>query len=121
MSAIVYDPIGIVESSITQPLRPEVIRTLESRLVLEPRFVPAIAALEIGQHLLVIYHLHRAEKWQDRYMAELITRRTACRPNSIGVTLTRIVALHGSTITVVGLDAINSSPILDIKLVQANL
>jgi len=88
---------------------------VESRLVLEPRFAPAVAALKVGQHLLVVYHLHRAEGWLDEWMEELLTRRIACRPNPIGVTLTRIVALGGSTITVVGLDAINGSPILDIK------
>ena len=115
MSAITYHPIGIVECPIAEPLRPEVIRAVESRLVLEPRFAPAVAALEVGQHLLVVYHLHRTEPWQHRHIAELFTRRIACRPNSIGVTLSRIVALASSTITVVGLDAINGSPVLDIK------
>jgi tRNA (Thr-GGU) A37 N-methylase len=115
MSVIAYQPIGIVECPIIDPLRPEDIRSLESRLVLEPRFAPAVAVLKVGQHLLVIYHLHQIEKWHDRYMTELFTRRIAYRPNPIGVTLTRIVALNGSTITVVGLDAIDGSPILDIK------
>lgn len=115
MTAVAYHPIGIVECPIAEPLRPEVIRAVESRLVLEPRFAPAIAALEVGQHLLVVYHLHHAEAWQDQHMEELFTRRIAGRPNPIGVTLTRIVALSGATITVVGLDAINGSPILDIK------
>jgi len=85
MSAIIYHPIGIVKCSITKPLHPEVIRAIESQLVLEPRFAPAVAILEVGQHLLVV------------------------------VTLTRVVALSDSTITVVGLDAIDGSPILDIK------
>lgn len=115
MSAIEYHPIGIIECAVTEPLRPEIIRAVESRLVLEPHFAPAVAALEVGQHLLVVYHLHRVVQWQDRCMKELFTRRIACRPNPIGVTLTRIIALNGSTITVVGLDAINGSPILDIK------
>jgi tRNA (Thr-GGU) A37 N-methylase len=115
VSVIVYHPIGIVECPITEPLRPEVIRAVESRLVLEPRFAPAVAALGVGQHLLVVYHLHRVEEWQGHHMDELFTRRIAPRPNPIGVTLTRVVALSGSIITVVGLDAINSSPILDIK------
>ena len=110
-----YRPIGTVACPAEESLRPEVIRAMESRLVLEPRFAPAVAALEVGQHLLVIYHLHRAEPWEDRHMPELFTRRIASRPNPIGVTLTRVVALEGSTITVVGLDAINGSPILDIK------
>ena len=115
MPVIAYNPIGIVENPIAEPFRPEVIRAIESRLVLQPRFAPAVAALEVGQQLLVIYHLHRSEEWQDRLMPELMTRRIACRPNPIGVTLTRIVSLNSSTITVVGLDSINGSPILDIK------
>jgi tRNA (Thr-GGU) A37 N-methylase len=90
-------------------------RGKESRLVLEPRFAPAVAALEVEQHLIVVYYLHCAEAWQDNLTPELFTRRIACRPNPIGVTLTRVVALNGSTISVVGLDAIDGSPILDIK------
>jgi tRNA (Thr-GGU) A37 N-methylase len=77
---------------------------VDSRLVLEARFAPAVVALEIGQHLLVIYHLHCAEAWHEHHMAELFTRRIASRPNPIG-----------ATVTVVGLDAVNGSPILDIK------
>ena len=115
MSPIVYSPLGIVESPIAEPLRPEMIRAVEARLVLEPRFVPAVATLELGQHLLVVYHLHRSEAWHASLMPVWLTRRIACRPNPIGVTLTRIVALQDATITVIGLDAINGSPILDIK------
>ena len=115
MSPIVYSPLGIVESPIMEPLRPEVIRAVEARLVLEPRFASAVATLEVGQHLLVVYHLHQSEAWHDRLMTEWLTRRIACRPNPIGVTLTRIIALQGATITVIGLDAINGSLILDIK------
>jgi len=112
---IAYRPIGFVESAITEPLRPEAMRGVESRLVLEPRFAPAAAALEVGQHLLVVYHLHRAGEWQGGLMAELFTRRIASRPNPIGITLVRVVAVHGATLTVVGLDAVDGSPILDIK------
>ena len=115
MVPITYYPIGIVASPLRVPLRPEAMRGVPARLVLEPRFAPAVAALEVGQHLLVVYHLHHADEWQDRHAKELFTRRIACRPNAIGVTLTRVVALEGSTITVVGLDAIDGSPILDIK------
>jgi tRNA (Thr-GGU) A37 N-methylase len=113
--SITYQPIGLVECAIIIPLRPEVIRAEESRLVLAAHFAPAVAALEVGQHLLVVYHLHQAAPWQERLMPEVFTRRIASRPNAIGVTLTRVVALQGSTVTVVGLDAINGSPILDIK------
>ena len=115
LTIIQYCPIGFVESPIAAPLRPDEMRKVESQLVLGPYFALAVAALEVSQHLLVVYHLHRAEPWEDHHMPELFTRRIASRPNPIGVTLTRVVALEGSTITVVGLDAIDGSPILDIK------
>ena len=105
----------MVECSIRESVRPELIRGKAARLVLEPRFATAVEHLKIGQHLLVIYHLHHSAAWQAESMPELLTRRISNRPNPIGVTLTRVVALDGSTITVVGLDALDGSPILDIK------
>ena len=98
-----------------EPVRPELIRGQTSRLVLDPGFAPAVAALGVEAHLVVVYHLHRAAAWDDRLAGELFARRTSCRPNSIGVTLVRVVGTEGSTITVVGLDALDGSPILDIK------
>jgi tRNA (Thr-GGU) A37 N-methylase len=112
---VCYRPIGVVECPISEPLRPEEIRAVESRLVLEPRFAPAVAALEAGQHLWIVYHLHRAGPWQERHVAALLRRRYPSRPNPIGVTLVRVVAAEGSTIAVVGLDAIDGSPVLDVK------
>ena len=112
---IAYRPIGTVASPAREPLRPELIRGVEARLVLGPDFEPAVAALEVGQHLVVVYHLHRTQSWDAHYTGELFTRRIACRPNPIGVTLVRVVATEGSTISVIGLDAIDGSPILDIK------
>ena len=110
-----YRPIGFVKSPFTRLVRPEMIRSAEAELVLEEHFTPAVAALEAGQHLIIVYHLHRIDGWQEQLMPELFTRRMPCRPNPIGVTVVRIVALQGSTITVAGLDAVDGTPILDIK------
>jgi tRNA (Thr-GGU) A37 N-methylase len=111
---VAYRPIGTVASPISEPLRPELIGGVEARLVLEPGF-EAVAALEVGAHLVVVYHLHRAGAWDARHTDELFTRRILCRPNPIGVTLVRVNATDGSTISVIGLDAIDGSPILDLK------
>lgn len=116
---ITYRQIGRVASPFRAPQRPEQIRAAESRLVLEPRFAPAVAALEVGAHLLVVYHLHGAQAWDERHTGELFTRRLASRPNPIGVTLARVVATEGATVTVIGLDALDESPILDVKPYKA--
>jgi len=112
---VTYHPIGVVASPVKELLHPLEIRAVPARLVLEPRFAPAVAALAVGQELVVIYHLHRIEPWDDTDMATLFVRRKPCRPNPIGVTRVRVIALEGSTITVEGLDAVDATPVLDIK------
>jgi tRNA (Thr-GGU) A37 N-methylase len=46
-------------------------------------------------------------------------RRHARARRPIGVTLVRVVGTQGSTVTVIGLDALDGSPILDVKPSQA--
>jgi tRNA (Thr-GGU) A37 N-methylase len=113
--ATTYRAIGVVESPISEALRPELMRRVEARLVLRPDLAAAVATLKEGTNVWVIYHLHEAEAWHEAQVEELFGRRMACRPNPIGVTLTRVVEAHESTITVIGLDAVDGSPILDIK------
>jgi tRNA (Thr-GGU) A37 N-methylase len=112
---IIYHPIGTVSSPVKDLVHPNEINAYPARLLLEQRFAPAVAALEVGRELLVIYHLHRIEPWDDGDMATLFVRRRPCRPNPIGVTRVRVTGLEGATITVEGLDAIDGTPILDIK------
>lgn len=119
MFPITYMPIGTVESRLREPLRPEEMRRVPARLVLEPRFERAAAAVEAGQHLWVLYHLHRVEPASARPPADLFTRRIAARPNPVGLTLVRVLAVQGRVLTVVGLDAIDGTPILDLKPYKA--
>ena len=41
--------------------------------------------------------------------------RSPCRPNPIGITVAEILSIEGNRIKVTGLDALNGTPILDIK------
>lgn len=45
----------------------------------------------------------------------ILAQRAKDRPNRIGVSVCRIVAVAGTTVEVEGLDAIDGTPILDIK------
>jgi tRNA (Thr-GGU) A37 N-methylase len=118
MVPITYHPIGSVASPLRAPLRPEEMRGVPARLMLEPRFAAAAAALEVGQHLWVIYDLHQVEPPSGPPPADLFTRRIAARPTPIGVTLVRVVTVEGTAVTVVGLDAVDGTPILDLKPYQ---
>ncbi len=45
----------------------------------------------------------------------VLANRSPCRPNSIGITVAEILYVQGNRIRVTGLDALNGTPILDIK------
>ncbi len=50
--------------------------------------------------------------------AQLFAQRGKDRPNRIGVTACRLLSVDGLTLTVRGLDAIDGTPVLDIKPVM---
>jgi tRNA-Thr(GGU) m(6)t(6)A37 methyltransferase TsaA len=45
----------------------------------------------------------------------IFAQRAKDRPNRIGSTVCRIAAVHGTTIEVRGLDAVDGTPVLDVK------
>jgi tRNA-Thr(GGU) m(6)t(6)A37 methyltransferase TsaA len=115
MESISFQPIGKVKSSFSEPRRPEEMRAEVSQLVLDPNLKDAVSGLEIGQHIWVVYHLHLIKPEEGVYPEILFQRRTPRRPNPIAITLVQVIGTQETTITVAGLDAVNGSPILDIK------
>ena len=45
----------------------------------------------------------------------ILAQRAKNRPNRIGITICRLVSVNGLTLKVQGLDAIDGTPVLDIK------
>lgn len=121
---VVFTPIGIVTSSFSEPGDPRILRNAESILILDEKYTGALDGLDKYRYLLVIYHLHRSQGYRERVhpMGDLsvpergvLATRSPCRPNPIGITVARILSVKGNTIRVIGLDALNGTPILDIK------
>lgn len=122
---IVFHPIGYVKTEAT----PEQIRdsTVVSQIVLHPQLSEALAGLEGFSHLFVLFYFNQLPKDQelnmqihpkgraDLPMIGLFGTRTMFRPNKIGLTIVELLKVEGSTFTVKGLDAIDGTPIIDIK------
>ncbi|MDI7276555.1 MAG: tRNA (N6-threonylcarbamoyladenosine(37)-N6)-methyltransferase TrmO, partial [Anaerolineae bacterium] len=103
---------------------PEEIRARESRIVLEPALAEGLDGLEPGQRIMVIFHLHRSHGYELRQhprgdkaqpLRGVFALRTPRRPNPIGVTVADLLAIEGSVLRVQGLDALDGTPVLDIK------
>jgi tRNA (Thr-GGU) A37 N-methylase len=54
----------------------------------------------------------------DWPLTGILAQRGKNRPNRLGVTVCRILSIEGSRLTVEGLDAIDGTPVIDIKPVM---
>ena len=87
----------------------------------------ALAGLDQLSHIEVffVFHLHADEPTErgarhprdrtDWPKVGIFAQRGRMRPNRIGFTVCRIVAVKGTQIEVEGLDAVDGTPVLDIK------
>jgi tRNA (adenine37-N6)-methyltransferase len=118
--------IGHVENEITerQRIRPD---GLISRIVLDPSYLEALDGIDKFSHIVVIFWLDRI-KDGERGISKVHPRgddsipltgvfatRSPVRPNPIAITTVELVERKGNVLTVKGLDAMNGTPVLDIK------
>ncbi len=122
-------PIGRVESGLTDPRtapRQGFEGAPPSRLVLEPGLGPAMRELRAGDQVVVLTWLDRADRDTltvrprrdpSAPLTGVFSTRSPHRPNPIGLHTVRILAVDHDTarIDVADLEAIDGTPILDIK------
>jgi tRNA-Thr(GGU) m(6)t(6)A37 methyltransferase TsaA len=88
----------------------------------DPRYAAALAGVATCSHLLVLYWMHEARRdlvlQAPRHYAErrgTFALRSPVRPNPIAASVVRLVKLEGIRLSVVGLDCIDGTPLLDLK------
>lgn len=124
--AVTFIPIGYVENDFDAPATPETIASAESRIVVAPEFAEGLAGLEAGQKVMIVFHFHLVQSYallqhprgdRSRPRRGVFALHTPYRPNPIGVTVVDLLAVEGNVLQARGLDALNGTPVLDIKLV----
>jgi tRNA-Thr(GGU) m(6)t(6)A37 methyltransferase TsaA len=123
---ITFNPIGYVENDFNAPATPETMAAAESQVVVAPEFVEGLTGLKAGQRVMVVFHFHLVQSYallqhprgdRSRPRRGVFALHTPYRPNPIGVTVVDLLSVEGNVLRVRGLDALNGTPILDIKLV----
>jgi tRNA-Thr(GGU) m(6)t(6)A37 methyltransferase TsaA len=119
-----FQAIGHVENEIREPTGPDTLRASRSRIVLAPELLKGLTGLEPGMALLVVFVFHRSNGYallqhprgdRSRPKRGVFALRSPNRPNPIGVTEVELIAIEGNILIVRGLDAINGTPVLDLK------
>lgn len=125
---MILQPIGFVRNAIKATLRPEHDWTgIISEIVLEHEFVPGLERLEEYSHIIVIFWAHKATDKSKmalrvRYRGDpalpevgVFASRSLFRPNPLGMKVARLLEIKNNILRVEGLDALDSTPVLDIK------
>lgn len=98
-----------------------------SKILLEKQYNGGLAGLNDFSHAIIIYYLDKAQfdlekhlqrkpqNRDDMPLVGIFSQRGKDRPNQIGMTSVKIVDVSDDLLVVEGLDAINGTPILDIK------
>jgi tRNA-Thr(GGU) m(6)t(6)A37 methyltransferase TsaA len=88
----------------------------------DPRWTAALTGVETCSHLLVLY-------WMDRARRDLVLQvpqhygeqrgtfalRSPVRPNPIAASVVRLLDTKANSLSVVGLDCLDGTPLLDLK------
>lgn len=98
-----------------------------SRIVVEETYEKGLTGLSDFSHILVVYYLDKAnfdmekhlirrpQNREDMPMVGILSQRAKDRPNPIGITSVELVSVDKNIVSVKGLDAIDGTPVLDIK------
>jgi tRNA-Thr(GGU) m(6)t(6)A37 methyltransferase TsaA len=122
-----FRAIGYVENQFQEPTDADTLTAWPSRIALAPELVECLSGLEPGMQVLVIFVFHRAEGFdllqhprgdRGRPKRGVFALHSPHRPNPIGVSQVELLAIEGNILTVRGLDAIDGTPVLDLKLVE---
>jgi tRNA-Thr(GGU) m(6)t(6)A37 methyltransferase TsaA len=103
---------------------PKNARESEAVCVIEvdARWAAALTGIETCTHLLVLYWMDRARRnlviQAPRHYAEprgTFALRSPVRPNPIAASVVRLTGVEGTRLSVVGLDCLDGTPLIDIK------
>jgi len=91
-------------------------------IAVDPRWARALQGLDTVSHVVVLY-------WMDRARRDLVLQaphhyserrgtfalRSPVRPNPIAISVARLLHIRGNELSVVGLDCLDGTPLLDLK------
>lgn len=131
LAPITLVPIGLVRGGRSAP-EDDAWAAETCTIELDARFgADALAGLAEFSHVEVVFHFHQVDEAEvvpgarhprgrtDWPKIGIFAQRGRTRPNRLGVSVAELISVDGTTITVRGLDAIDGTPVLDLRPVMA--
>lgn len=126
MEVIKYRPIGTIHSPFTDiknmPIQPIGARGIAGVVDVAPEYIDGLKDLEGFSHIILVCHFHLSEGYSlrikpflDDQIRGVFSTRAPRRPNPIGISVVRLDRIEGSKLSILDVDIVDGTPLLDIK------
>jgi tRNA-Thr(GGU) m(6)t(6)A37 methyltransferase TsaA len=123
---IQFHPIGVIHSPFKEckgmPIQPAMAQGVIGSIRVFDEFVAGLKDLAGFDRIWLLFWFHRAETarmsvtpYLDSQERGVFATRAPARPNPIGLSNVRLLAIEGSMLRVADLDILDGTPLLDIK------
>jgi tRNA-Thr(GGU) m(6)t(6)A37 methyltransferase TsaA len=119
-------PIGIIHSPFSTkedaPIQGTYSPNSKGTIELFPEYEEGLKDIETFSHIIVLYQFDRAGEVElvrptflDDQPHGVFASRHPCRPNSLGLTVVRLISRAKNLLEVSGIDVLDKTPVVDIK------
>jgi tRNA (adenine37-N6)-methyltransferase len=115
-------PIGYVENDYLEAIYNEEVYRKVSKIVLKKELAEGLYCIEDLRKIYILFYFSKVEGYEliqhrrfDGQLSGVFASRSPRRPNGIGLTIVELLRVEDNVLYVRGLDAINGTPVLDIK------
>lgn len=126
MKKVEYEPIGIIHTPFKEqkgtPIQPGKGKGIKGTIEIYNNFAEGLEDLDKFSHIILLFHLHRSEGYKlkiipylDNVERGLFSTRAPRRPNSIGLSVVKLIKIEGNILHIENIDILDGSPLLDIK------
>jgi tRNA-Thr(GGU) m(6)t(6)A37 methyltransferase TsaA len=123
---IVFRPIGVIHTPHREqagaPIQPVCAAGARGTVTVFDAYAEALVDLAGFERIWLLYHFDRATAWKSRVVPYrdvvergLFATRAPSRPNPIGLSAVRLLAVEGNTLHIQDVDVLDGTPLLDIK------
>ena len=126
MNEIKYKPIGVIHSLFKEPegtpIQPAAAKSIDGTVEVFEEYAEGLKDIEGFSHIILIYHFHlskgsllKVKPYMDNEVHGVFATRAPSRPNSIGISIVRLVGVEENVLHIQDVDIIEGTPLLDIK------
>lgn len=126
MTSITYQPIGIIHSKFKEPkgtpIQPAAGKDITAEVEVFPQYIEGLEDLGDFSHIMLLFHFHfsksfslKVKPYMDTNFHGVFATRAPSRPNSIGISIVRLIKIKENILHIKDVDIVDGTPLLDIK------